>query len=81
TPMETKNKLDIDKNRTPVDAMKYRSMIGALIYLTSSRPDIEHDNCLCARYQAQPTKKHLKEMHIMRDVRTPLRVLSAELNS
>nr|GEU73557.1 uncharacterized mitochondrial protein AtMg00810-like [Tanacetum cinerariifolium] len=37
-------------------------MIGALMYLTSSRPDIVHANCLCARYQAKPTEKHLKEV-------------------
>nr|GEU58491.1 zinc finger, CCHC-type [Tanacetum cinerariifolium] len=61
TPMEIKDKLDLDKNRTPVDATKYRSMIGALMYLTSSRPDIVHATCLCTRYQAKPTEKHLKE--------------------
>nr|GFD11972.1 uncharacterized mitochondrial protein AtMg00810-like [Tanacetum cinerariifolium] len=37
-------------------------MIGALMYLTSSRPDIVHATCLCARYQANPTEKHLKEV-------------------
>nr|GEW68296.1 hypothetical protein [Tanacetum cinerariifolium] len=37
-------------------------MIGALMYLTSSRPDIVHATCLCARYQAKPTEKHLKEV-------------------
>ncbi|GKC57296.1 retrovirus-related pol polyprotein from transposon TNT 1-94 [Tanacetum coccineum] len=62
TPMEIKDKLDLDKNGTLVDATKYRSMIGALMYLTSSRPDIVHATCLCARYQAQPTEKHLKEV-------------------
>nr|GEU41450.1 retrovirus-related Pol polyprotein from transposon TNT 1-94 [Tanacetum cinerariifolium] len=62
TPMEIKDKLDLDQNGTPVDAMKYRSIIGALIYLTSSRPDIVHATCLCARYQAKPTEKHLKEV-------------------
>ncbi|GJS08376.1 retrovirus-related pol polyprotein from transposon TNT 1-94 [Tanacetum coccineum] len=62
TPMEIKDKLDLDQNGSPVDAMKYRSMIGALMYLTSSRPDIVHDTCLCARYQAKPTEKHLKEV-------------------
>ncbi|GJX04424.1 phospholipase-like protein [Tanacetum coccineum] len=61
-PMETKNKLDLDKNETPVNATKYQSMIDALMYLTSSRPDIVHATCLCARYQAQPTEKHLKEV-------------------
>nr|GEW09204.1 copia protein [Tanacetum cinerariifolium] len=62
TPMEIKDKLDLDQNGTPVDATKYRSMIGALMYLTSSRPDIVHATCLCARYQAKPTEKHLKEV-------------------
>nr|GFA01598.1 retrovirus-related Pol polyprotein from transposon TNT 1-94 [Tanacetum cinerariifolium] len=62
TPMEIKDKLDLDQNGTPVDATKYHSMIGALMYLTSSRPDIVHATCLCARYQAKPTEKHLKEV-------------------
>nr|GEZ23212.1 integrase, catalytic region, zinc finger, CCHC-type, peptidase aspartic, catalytic [Tanacetum cinerariifolium] len=62
TLMEVKDKLNLDQNGTPVDATKYRSMIGALIYLTSSRPDIVHATCLCARYQAKPIKKHLKEV-------------------
>ncbi|GJT33481.1 retrovirus-related pol polyprotein from transposon TNT 1-94 [Tanacetum coccineum] len=61
TPMEIKDKLDLDKNRSLVDATKYQSIIGALMYLTSSRPDIVHATCLCARYQAQPIEKHLKE--------------------
>ncbi|GJV31435.1 retrovirus-related pol polyprotein from transposon TNT 1-94 [Tanacetum coccineum] len=46
TPMEIKDKLDLDQYGTIVDATKYRSMIGALMYLTSSRPDIVHDTCL-----------------------------------
>nr|GEW35285.1 retrovirus-related Pol polyprotein from transposon TNT 1-94 [Tanacetum cinerariifolium] len=62
TPMEIKDKLDLNKNRTLVDAMKYQIMIGALMYLTSSRPEIIHATSLCARYQAQPTEKHLKEI-------------------
>nr|GFA20676.1 retrotransposon protein, putative, unclassified [Tanacetum cinerariifolium] len=41
TPMEIKDKLDLDHNGTQVDATKYRSMIGALMYLTSIRPDID----------------------------------------
>nr|GFD18548.1 uncharacterized mitochondrial protein AtMg00810-like [Tanacetum cinerariifolium] len=62
TPMEIKDKLDLDHNGTPIDATKYHSMIGALMYLTSSRPDIVHATSLCARYQAKPTEKHLKEV-------------------
>nr|GFA43348.1 hypothetical protein [Tanacetum cinerariifolium] len=58
--MDIKDKLD--QIGTPVDATKYRSMIGALMYLTSSRPDIIHATCGCARYQAHPTEKHLKEV-------------------
>ncbi|GJY93572.1 retrovirus-related pol polyprotein from transposon TNT 1-94 [Tanacetum coccineum] len=62
TPMDIKDKLDLDQNGTLVDATKYHSMIGALMYLTSSRPDIVHATCLYARYQAKPTQKHLKEV-------------------
>ncbi|GJU80066.1 retrovirus-related pol polyprotein from transposon TNT 1-94 [Tanacetum coccineum] len=62
TPMEIKDKLDLNKNRTLVDATKYHSMIGALMYLTPSILNIVHATCLCARYQAKPTEKHLKEV-------------------
>nr|GEX25257.1 hypothetical protein [Tanacetum cinerariifolium] len=62
TQVEIKDKLDLDQNGTPVDATIYHSMIGALMYLTSSRPNIVNATCLCARYQAKPTEKHLKEV-------------------
>nr|GEW18700.1 retrovirus-related Pol polyprotein from transposon TNT 1-94 [Tanacetum cinerariifolium] len=62
TPMEIKDKLDLDKNKTLVDATRYRSMIGVLMYLTSSRPGVVYATSLCARYQAKPTEKHLKEV-------------------
>nr|GEU39872.1 retrovirus-related Pol polyprotein from transposon TNT 1-94 [Tanacetum cinerariifolium] len=62
TPMEIKYKLDLDQNGTPIDATKYQSMIDALMYLMSSRPNIVHATCLCARYQAKPTEKHIKEV-------------------
>nr|GFA13212.1 retrovirus-related Pol polyprotein from transposon TNT 1-94 [Tanacetum cinerariifolium] len=58
TPMTTKH-LDFDLSGTPVDQTKYRSKVRALMYLTASRPDIIHATCCCARYQAQPTEKHL----------------------
>nr|GEW49774.1 integrase, catalytic region, zinc finger, CCHC-type, peptidase aspartic, catalytic [Tanacetum cinerariifolium] len=58
TPMATKH-LDAALSETPVDQTKYRSKVGALMYLTASRPDIMHVTCYCARYQAQPTEKHL----------------------
>nr|GFA95399.1 hypothetical protein [Tanacetum cinerariifolium] len=57
-PMATKH-LDADLSGTLVDNTKYRSKVGALMYLTASRPDIMHATCYCARYQAQPTEKHL----------------------
>ncbi|GKF59649.1 retrovirus-related pol polyprotein from transposon TNT 1-94 [Tanacetum coccineum] len=80
TPIEIKDKLDLDKNGTLVDVTRYRSMITALMYLMSSRPDIVRATCVCDWYQAQPTEKHLK-MLIMRDVETLSRVLPVELNS
>ncbi|GJV98184.1 retrovirus-related pol polyprotein from transposon TNT 1-94 [Tanacetum coccineum] len=62
TPMTTKPKLDADLSGEPVDQTDYRSKIGSLMYLTSSRPDIVQAVCYCARYQARPTEKHLKEV-------------------
>ncbi|GJV66240.1 retrovirus-related pol polyprotein from transposon TNT 1-94 [Tanacetum coccineum] len=58
TLMATKH-LDADLSRTSIDQRKYHSMVGALMYLTASRPDIVHATCYCARYQAKPTEKHL----------------------
>nr|GEV83971.1 hypothetical protein [Tanacetum cinerariifolium] len=57
-----KIKLDEDLQGKPVDATLYRGMIGSLMYLTSSRPDLTYAVCLCARYQAKPTEKHLNAM-------------------
>ncbi|GKF38506.1 uncharacterized mitochondrial protein-like protein [Tanacetum coccineum] len=59
TPMVEKSKLDEDLQGIPIDAILYRCMIGSLMYLTSSRPDLIYAICLCARYQAKPIKKHL----------------------
>ncbi|GJW06850.1 retrovirus-related pol polyprotein from transposon TNT 1-94 [Tanacetum coccineum] len=50
------------KGGEPVDQSDYRSKIGSLMYLTSSRPDLVQAVCYCARYQARPTQKHLKEV-------------------
>nr|GEV22050.1 retrovirus-related Pol polyprotein from transposon TNT 1-94 [Tanacetum cinerariifolium] len=58
TPMATKH-LDANLSGTSVDQTKYRSMVGALMYLIASRPDIVHATCYCARYQAKLTEKHL----------------------
>nr|GEX19322.1 hypothetical protein [Tanacetum cinerariifolium] len=62
TPMLEKNKLDEDLQGTPIDATLYCDMIGSLMYLTSSRPDLICAVCLCDQYQAKPTEKHLNEV-------------------
>nr|GEY97807.1 hypothetical protein [Tanacetum cinerariifolium] len=62
TPIATKPKLDADLSGNPVDQTDYRSKIGSLMYLTSSRPDIVQAICFCVRYQSRLTEKHLKEV-------------------
>nr|GEV94280.1 uncharacterized mitochondrial protein AtMg00810-like [Tanacetum cinerariifolium] len=59
TPMVEKSKLDEDKEGKAIDPSHYRSMIGTLLYLIASRPDLQFAICMCVRYQARPTKKHL----------------------
>ncbi|GJS90001.1 hypothetical protein Tco_0772637 [Tanacetum coccineum] len=61
TPMATE-RLDADLQGTPTDQTTYRRMIGGLMYLTASRPDIAFATFVCACYQARPTVKHLKEV-------------------
>ncbi|GJV43693.1 hypothetical protein Tco_1428229 [Tanacetum coccineum] len=61
TLMATSPKLDVDLQGVLVDQRKYHGMVGSLMYLTISRPDIHHVLCICARYQASPTESHLKE--------------------
>ncbi|GJX16389.1 retrovirus-related pol polyprotein from transposon TNT 1-94 [Tanacetum coccineum] len=60
TPMVDRLKLDEDPLGIPVDQTRFRSMVSSLMYLTASRPDLVFDVCMCARYQASPTKKHLE---------------------
>ncbi|GJW45137.1 uncharacterized mitochondrial protein-like protein [Tanacetum coccineum] len=59
TPMETQKPLLKDEDGEEVDVHMYRSMIGSLMYLTSSRPDIMFAVCACARYQVNPKVSHL----------------------
>ncbi|KAL5849177.1 hypothetical protein ACOSQ4_007190 [Xanthoceras sorbifolium] len=59
TPMSTSLKLSKDSNGKSVDQSLYRSMIGSLLYLTASRPDISLSVGLCARYQSNPKESHL----------------------
>nr|GEV28583.1 hypothetical protein [Tanacetum cinerariifolium] len=59
TPMVEQAKLKLDLVGKPVDHTYYRSMIGSLMYVTSSRPDIMFATCMCARYQANPNEHHV----------------------
>nr|GEZ13157.1 hypothetical protein [Tanacetum cinerariifolium] len=60
-----KSKLDEDLQWKPVEATLYRGMIGSLMYLTSSRPDLIYAVCLCARYQAKHIEKHLNAVKMI----------------
>ncbi|GKE72162.1 hypothetical protein Tco_1534203 [Tanacetum coccineum] len=59
TPMVEKPKLDEDTQGKPIDPRRYHGLIGTLIYLTASKPDLVFSVCMCAQYQAKPTEKHL----------------------
>nr|GEV36504.1 hypothetical protein [Tanacetum cinerariifolium] len=59
TPMVEQAKLKLNLVGKPVDHTDYRSMIGSLMYVTSSRPDIMFATCMCARYQANPNEHHV----------------------
>ena len=59
TPSSTVVKLGACDNSIKVDVSSYRGMIGSLLYLTASRPDIMYATCLCARFQADPRDLHL----------------------
>ncbi|GJT95599.1 putative ribonuclease H-like domain-containing protein, partial [Tanacetum coccineum] len=65
TPMETQKPVLKDKNGEEMDVHMYRSMIGSLMYLTSSRPDIMFAVCACARYQVNPKVSHL---HVVKKI-------------
>ncbi|GKA43320.1 hypothetical protein Tco_0736044, partial [Tanacetum coccineum] len=60
TPMSSKTKLTSEEDEESVDDTKYRGMIGSLIYLTASRPDIMVSICLCARFQEALKTSHLE---------------------
>ncbi|GJY24075.1 hypothetical protein Tco_0397733 [Tanacetum coccineum] len=55
-------KLDEGPLGIPVDQTQFRSMVSSLMYLTASRSDLVFALCMCARYQASPTKKHLETL-------------------
>ncbi|GKB99682.1 putative ribonuclease H-like domain-containing protein, partial [Tanacetum coccineum] len=72
TPMETSKPLIKDENAEDVDVHLYRSMIGSLMYLTSSRHDIMFDVCACARFQVTPKVSHL---HVVKRIFRYLKVV------
>jgi len=59
TPMAVNGHLDLNEDGKSVDQKVYRSMIGSLLYLCASRPDIMLSMCMCARFQANPKECHL----------------------
>jgi hypothetical protein len=67
TPMGTNGHLDLDIGGKSVDQKVYRSMIGSLLYLCASRPDIMLSISMCERFQADPKEVHLRAVkRIMR---------------
>ncbi|KAD2392703.1 hypothetical protein E3N88_39680 [Mikania micrantha] len=58
-PMSSTTQLDADLKGKSVDETLYRCMIGSLMYLTASRPDIMFATCVCARFQAAPKESHM----------------------
>ena len=58
TPMPSNGHLDLDEGGKSVDQTLYHSMIGSLLYLTASRPDIMFSVCMCTRFQANPKEAH-----------------------
>ncbi|XP_061362339.1 uncharacterized protein LOC133306075 [Gastrolobium bilobum] len=62
TPMGIGDRLSEDKEGKSVDEKMYRGMIGSLLYLTASRPDIVFSVGLCARFQSNPKESHLKSV-------------------
>ncbi|GKA52321.1 putative ribonuclease H-like domain-containing protein [Tanacetum coccineum] len=59
TPIETNKALNKDEEAEDVDVHLYRSIIGSLMYLTTSRPDIMFAVCACARFQVTPKTSYL----------------------
>ncbi|GJS65659.1 putative ribonuclease H-like domain-containing protein, partial [Tanacetum coccineum] len=62
TPIETQKPLVKDEEASDVDVYLYRSMIGSLMYLTASRPDIMFAVCACSRFQVNPKISHLSDV-------------------
>ena len=59
TPISAPLNLDSDPTGKSVNSTVYRGMVGSLMYLTASRPDIMFATCLCARFQSDPKESHM----------------------
>ena len=71
TPISPNVKLIVDLLGKSVNSSLYRNMIGSLLYLTTSRPDISYSVGMCARYQANPKESHMIALkRIIRYVKT-----------
>jgi hypothetical protein len=67
TPRGTNGHFDLDMGRKSVDQKVYHSIIGSLLYLYASRPDIMLSVCMCARFQVSPKECHMRDIkRIMR---------------
>nr|GFB90147.1 uncharacterized mitochondrial protein AtMg00810-like [Tanacetum cinerariifolium] len=64
TPMVEKSKLDEDKERKAVDPSHYRGMIGTLLYLTASRPDLQFAICMCGWSKHIDIRYHFIKEHV-----------------
>jgi hypothetical protein len=58
TPMSTTTTLDADEEGEHMDQKEYRGIIGSLLYLTATKPDIQFSVCLCAHFQVSPRTSH-----------------------
>ena len=66
--MGTSTNLDADLEGKMVDVKQFRGIIGSLLYLTSSRPDIQFCVCLCIRFQVSPRESHLTVVKKILDI-------------
>ncbi|XP_020208694.1 uncharacterized protein LOC109793645 [Cajanus cajan] len=67
TSMHPSTTLGLDEDSPDVDSTMYQGMVGSLLYLTTSRPDIMFSVCVCAKFQVRPKEVHLQAVkHIPR---------------
>ncbi|GKD86092.1 hypothetical protein Tco_1357246 [Tanacetum coccineum] len=82
TPMFSDTKLTKDEECESVDSTEYLGMIGSLLYLKASRPDIMFSVCLCARFQEDPKTSHLEAVkrifRYIKDKQTALAISTTE---